>query len=594
MPSRVGFAKTIFENSKQLFKSRSKFPVPHELATTFNVGDIVPLYVSEILPGDTVKIDVAKLIRTSTPIHPTMDDLYFETFWFFTPNRLLWDHWEQFCGASDKAWVDTNANYTIPQIKFDGYILDQETNVPKIEPGSLADYLGIPQGVLTNDNGTDYTLSVSALPFRAYGLIYNYFFRDQNVEDVIPIYTGDNDVIIADQTYGQTVGSDYFNLDNYNYPVYFNCKNSCLTAYKFHDYFTSALPGPLKLAHDVAVPASGYVNVIPQDPAAVSAGVHPTFGTYNSLTGIYTPLDPSYSAGVYSSNVAQTKFNSGDYPHIDKAGVSSPSASAGNLVYDPAGTLGFDNLNITINNLRLAIIVQQWAEKNAISGSRYNEILFSHWGVNAGDSRLQMPEYLGGSMTVLNMGQVVQTSETSSTPLGTLAGNSVTYDNKHEVFKSFVEHGILMCLGVVRTRQTYSQGLECMWNRKTIFDYYDPLFANIGEQPIYAKEAYAFTNMQDAVYGYKEAWSEYKYKPNRVSGVFSPASTGNLASWNYAIQLNHAPVLNKTFLKQSKAEMDRTLAVSSANAPQILASFSFDAEYTRVMNRYNVPGLHRI
>ena len=577
MPNRALLNKTVFDNAKNLNHPRSKFKRPSSLATTFNAGDIIPIYVDEVLAGDSWKIDVDKFIRLSTPINPTMDDLYLETFWFFCPNRILWDHWEQFCGASDKAWVDTT-QYTVPTIE----LFNKGTSA--VKRTSLANYmLSNPNIVMSVNTGVE----VNALPFRAYGLIYNYFFRDENLEDVIPVYTGDSIVVSGND---DIFGHDYFFVNGSTH-YFVDIDNSCLKASAYHDYFTSALPQPQK-GDDVLIPAGGWVSLQqqPGDFVLSGANVFPSFGNLTRGSNFtFSPLTNT-SRAIYAQGISASSTTVESYIQ----GVGGGQIS--NILYDPAGTLGFDNLQITVNNLRLAIIAQQWQELNGRSGSRYQEYLWAHFKTDAGDARLQQPEYLGGSMTLLNMSQVTQTSETDATPLGTLAGNSVTYSTKHEVFKSFVEHGIIMCLAVVRNKRTYSQGIDAMWFRETIFDYYDPLFANIGEQPIYNREIYVSGNQatDKAVFGYKEAWSEYKYKPDKVSGLFSPSVISNLASWNYSSNYVTTPVLSKEWLRQGVTEIDRTLQVTSANAPQFMAQFAFKTETTRVMPRYNIPGLHRI
>lgn len=544
-------------NPTRLDMSRSKFDRSFSLKTSFNVGDIVPFYVDEVLPGDTFDVKTSKVVRMQTLITPIMDNIYLDTYYFFVPNRLVWEHWKQFNGENtESAWLPST-EYSIPQLTAPsgGWSV-----------GTIADYMGIPTGVAN--------LSVSALPFRAYALICNEWFRDENLCDPLVVPTGDATVAGSN-----TVAS----VEDY-------AKGATpYKAAKYHDYFTSCLPAPQK-GPDVMIGLSGEANVF---------GNGYTLGwTNGSLTGgtrsgsslgdqnvkVGTLLSGNASSG--SSN----EMPGGDgklWGIVQKSQISDPAYSG--LIADLSTAT-----SATINQLRLAFQIQKLYEKDARGGTRYTEILKTHFGVTSPDSRLQRPEYLGGNRVPININQVVQNSATveGETPLGNVAGYSVTSDTHSDFRQSFTEHGFVIGVMVARYDHTYQQGIERFWSRKTRFDYYWPVLANIGEQAVLNKEIYAQgTDVDDEVFGYQEAWGDYRYKPNRVTGEMRSQYAQSLDVWHLADDYTELPTLSDSWIREDKSNVDRVLAVTSANANQLFADLYIKNQTTRPMPMYSIPGL---
>lgn len=544
-------------NPTRLDMSRSKFDRSFSLKTSFNVGDIVPFYVDEVLPGDTFDVKTSKVVRMQTLITPIMDNIYLDTYYFFVPNRLVWEHWKQFNGENtESAWLPST-EYSIPQLTAPsgGWSV-----------GTIADYMGIPTGVAN--------LSVSALPFRAYALICNEWFRDENLCDPLVVPTGDATVAGSN-----TVAS----VEDY-------AKGATpYKAAKYHDYFTSCLPAPQK-GPDVMIGLSGEANVF---------GNGYTLGwTNGSLTGgtrsgsslgdqnvkVGTLLSGNASSG--SSN----EMPGGDgklWGIVQKSQISDPSYSG--LVADLSTAT-----SATINQLRLAFQIQKLYEKDARGGTRYTEILKTHFGVTSPDSRLQRPEYLGGNRVPININQVVQNSATveGETPLGNVAGYSVTSDTHSDFRQSFTEHGFVIGVMVARYDHTYQQGIERFWSRKTRFDYYWPVLANIGEQAVLNKEIYAQgTSEDDEVFGYQEAWGDYRYKPNRVTGEMRSQYAQSLDVWHLGDDYSKLPSLSAEWIVEDKTNVDRVLAVTSTNANQLFADLYVKNQTTRPMPMYSIPGL---
>lgn len=544
-------------NPTRLDMSRSKFDRSFSLKTSFNVGDIVPFYVDEVLPGDTFDVKTSKVVRMQTLITPIMDNIYLDTYYFFVPNRLVWEHWKQFNGENtESAWLPST-EYSIPQLTAPsgGWSV-----------GTIADYMGIPTGVAN--------LSVSALPFRAYALICNEWFRDENLCDPLVVPTGDATVAGSN-----TVAS----VEDY-------AKGATpYKAAKYHDYFTSCLPAPQK-GPDVMIGLSGEANVF---------GNGYTLGwTNGSLTGgtrsgsslgdqnvkVGTLLSGNASSG--SSN----EMPGGDgklWGIVQKSQISDPAYSG--LVADLSTAT-----SATINQLRLAFQIQKLYEKDARGGTRYTEILKTHFGVTSPDSRLQRPEYLGGNRVPININQVVQNSATveGETPLGNVAGYSVTSDTHSDFRQSFTEHGFVIGVMVARYDHTYQQGIERFWSRKTRFDYYWPVLANIGEQAVLNKEIYAQgTSEDDEVFGYQEAWGDYRYKPNHVTGEMRSQYAQSLDVWHLGDDYSKLPSLSAEWIVEDKTNVDRVLAVTSTNANQLFADLYVKNQTTRPMPMYSIPGL---
>ena len=545
---------------------RSTFDRSHSLKTSFNVGDIVPFFIDEVLPGDTFNVDTSKVVRLQTLLTPVMDNIYLDTYYFFVPNRLTWSHWKQFNGENtESAWIP-QTEYEIPQITAPasgGWSV-----------GTIADYLGVPTGVPN--------LSVSALPFRAYALVMNEWFRDENLSDplVVPV----DDATVA----GVNTGTFVTDVAKGGLPY---------KAAKYHDYFTSCLPSPQK-GPDVLIPSATSGNfpvvsldnnvpdsVYPQSPLKFGRPADGTFYTYSAED---TRILSNVYKGSTSSVTLSDKTDSAPY-----SGVLAPT----NL-----WALSSSGLGASINQLRLAFQVQKLYEKDARGGSRYIEILKSHFGVTSPDARLQRPEYLGGNRIPININQVVQQSATASgeTAQGTVTGMSVTTDTHSDFTKSFTEHGFVIGVMVARYDHTYQQGLERFWSRKDRFDYYWPVFANIGEQAVKNKEIYAQgpakkdsagNVIDDQVFGYQEAWADYRYKPSRVTGEMRSQYAQSLDVWHLADDYEALPTLSDSWIREDKTNVDRVLAVTSAKSNQLFADIYIKNRTTRPMPMYSIPGL---
>lgn len=571
---------------------RSIFDRSSSHKTSFNVGQLVPLYIDEILPGDTVQLTMSKVVRLQTLLTPIFDNIYFDTYWFFVPMRLTWDHWQAFCGENEEsAWAPTTT-YTIPKMQFpeNGF-----------EPGTLADYMGLPLGV----SGTTGEHLPSALPFRAYALICDAFFRDENLQDPLNIPLGD--------AYQQ--GS---NGDNYVSDVVNGGKP--FVAAKYHDYFTSCLPSPQK-GQPPAVPigADFVGGDFPVYSKTDEIDVGKFYGDAGSVkfaqalryaspiwSGLGTGSNPTNGTFISTETAPASRYSIyGDQGlnywsklSVQDDGAYSSAATGGDNLSNLYPTNLWANVPsqdlsgkaIDINELRLAFAAQRFLERNARGGSRYIELLKSHFGVTSPDARLQRPEYLGGNRVRLNVSAVSNTAQTQDDFLGDLGANSVTADVHFDVSKSFVEHGYLMCVGVCRYDHTYSQGLERFWLRNSLYDFYWPVFANIGEQPVYKDEIF-YQNMPGEVFGYQEAWADYRYKPSRVSGEMRPNAPNTLAYWHLGDNYAAAPTLSDAWIREDKTNVDRVLAVSSTVSNQIFGDFYFQLRMARPMPMYSIPGL---
>lgn len=541
-------------NPTNLDISRSKFNRNHSLKTSFNVGDVVPFYVDEVLPGDTFQLKTSLVARMQTLITPMMDNIYLDTYFFFVPNRLTWNHWKEFNGENTQSAWYPSVEYSVPQLTApatDGWSI-----------GTLADYFGIPTGV----SG----LSVNALPFRAYALIMNEWFRDENLSDPLSVPVDDATVV------GVNTGNYITDVAKGGLPF---------KAAKYHDYFTSCLPAPQK-GPDVTIPVAeiGNAPVVP-----LSSNVPTSLFTGQAYNAV-RPDGSSFSgSGTYGIG-----FNLADGSQVDfggsTAGIPTNRTVISNLWAVQSGSAAA----ATINQLRMAFQIQKLYERDARGGTRYIEILKSHFGVTSPDARLQRPEYLGGNRIPININQVVQSSATASegTPLGDTAAFSLTTDTHGDFIKSFVEHGFIIGVMVARYDHTYQQGLERFWSRKDRFDYYWPVFANIGEQAVLNKEIYAQGNEKDdEVFGYQEAWADYRYKPSRVTGEMRSSAPTSLDVWHLADEYTQLPTLSDSWIREDKSNVDRVLAVTSAVSNQMFADIYVQCEATRPMPVYSIPGL---
>ena len=527
--------------------SRSKFNMNHSVKFSGNVGDIIPFEVQEVLPGDTFQYNTSKVVRLQTLVAPIMDNVYMDTYYFFVPTRLTWEHWKQFNGENTESKWLPSTQYSIPQITAPA---DTGWQI-----GTIADYFGIPTGVPN--------LSVNALPFRAYALICNEWFRDENNLDYLDIPTGDATVA------GVNTGVFVTDVAKGGKPY---------IASKYHDYFTSALPAPQK-GPEVSIGLTGNVPV-------VGNGLTPYGRLDNGDLVAMSQVTQVNSGGAAYGNFL--KFGSGTgSPSFIKAGEVTTDMTTG-LVADMSGITA-----ASINSLRLAFATQRMYERDARGGSRYVEMIKSHFGVVSPDARQQRPEYLGGNRIPININQVVQTSgEVGNTPQGNVAGYSVTSDSHGDFIKSFTEHGFVIGVCVVRYDHTYQQGLHRMWSRKARTDYYLPVFANLGEQPILNKEIYATgSDTDDEVFGYQEAWAEYRYTPSRVSGEMRSQATTSLDVWHLGDYYTQLPVLQSSWIMEDKANLDRALQVTSSVSNQFWCDFYLSCEATRPMPLYSIPGL---
>lgn len=556
-------ANSFFSQYKSdIERPRSRFDRSSSVKTSFNVGDLVPFYLDEVLPGDTFDIETSFVTRLQTLITPPMDDLFLDMYYFYVPSRLCWSHWKEFMGESADAWT-SDVTYQVPQLIY-------EASDKKPLQKSLLDYFGVP----INPSGV---LSISRLPINAYNLIWNEWFRDENLQDAILVDTDDGD-------------------------VRFDANNSAkggklLKVNKLHDYFTSVLPEPQK-GDDVTISSLfGDIPIVTRDAPVVS-GKKPAMMMYNINGG---SLEPNKTVSPVMVGLAP-KLPS--RPN-NVSGFGYDRSQTGEITEDNYGLFYPNNLvgdtssadALTVNSLRLAFATQQMLETDARSGSRYIELLRGHFGVISPDGRLQRPELLSANRTRINVHQIVQQSESGQTPLGTTAAMSLTNNTDNSFVKSFTEHGFVIGLMCARYNHTYQQGLNRMWSRRDRLDYYFPILANIGEQPVYTREIYydndGFGSLDD-VFGYQEAWADYRYKPSIVTGEMRSGIDKSLQSWHFADYYQQKPTLSASWIQEDKTNVDRTLAVTSKVADQIFGDFYIKNLTTRVMPVHSIPGLRKL
>lgn len=551
--------------------SRSTFKRNSSVTTSFNVGEVIPFYVDEVLPGDTFNVKTHKLVRLQTPIAPFVTPMWMDTYYFFVPNRLVWKHWKEFQGENtESAWIP-QTTYEVPQIKAPagGWSV-----------GTIADYMGIPTGVSD--------ISVNALPFRAYAKVMDYFFRNQALQD--PFVIPDNETLQTGSN-----GSNYVSdVANGGKPW---------IARRYNDYFSQALPAPQK-GPSVSLPlfSGGTYPVVGNGHALGFVGT-PTGGTaLDTEFGLYyrggsSGAFPDLSTGAVGQPVGQT-VSSGTFPDSNRVVAVSDDPSKSGLV----ANVSTDVSAVTINELRAAFQLQKYYEQLARSGSRYSEVLKAQFHVDAQDYRLQNPEYLGGSHVSINVSQVVQNSATGSdtTPQGNTAAYSLTTDSHNDFVKSFVEHGFVIGVCVVRYEHSYQQGIERFWSRKKVTDYYIPVFANLGEQAILNKEIYAQGSAavdgsgspyDEQVFGYVPRWNEYRYKPNRITGEMRSSFATSLDVWHLGDDYAQRPVLSDEWLREDKDTVDRVIAVSNRVNNQLFGDFYIENTTTRAMPLHSIPGL---
>lgn len=546
--------------------SRSRFDRSQDIKFTFNVGELIPFFVDEVLPGDTFDITTSKVIRMQTLLRPVMDNIYLDTYFFFVPNRLVWTHWRELMGENrSSAWLPA-VEYSVPRIAL---VDSGETGETGVQPGDNLDYMGVPTNIYSAAVVPGQTAYVNALPLRALCMIYNEWFRDENLTDPINWSDGDSDTNLAGlRTNG--IAKPFL-------------------AAKYHDYFTSCLPAPQK-GPGVTVPTGFDPGKIGGASAIGWPVVTPLATEQNLLnTGTRRGLSWRDKSGVAIGD-PYTTITEIDGNRLFALTSNTADLYPENLFAAPNPLLG-TGITIDVNDLRYAFQLQKLYERDARGGTRYIEIIKSHFNVDSPDARMQRPEYLGGNRIPISIHQIANQSQGESDFLGDLGAMSLTTDKHSDFVKSFTEHGFVIGICVARYDHSYPQGLERMWTRKGRFDYYWPVFANLGEQAVMKSEIYLDPSALDSVFGYQERWAEYRYKPNRVAGEMRSGINNTLDSWHFADYYQSAPSLSDGWIKEDKTNVDRTLAVTSQVSNQLFADIYVKNYTTRPMPLYSIPGL---
>lgn len=565
-----------FSDAPAMYMKRTKFDRSHVYKTTFNSGKLIPVFVDEVLPGDTTRMSVNYFARLATPIKPIMDNIYLDWFFFFVPNRLVWEHWQNFCFEQEDP--DDSTDYVIPTVSATG-------NSKNAYIGSLWDYFGLPVNTSGNLSG------ISALPFRGVYLIWNEWFRDENLQKSVKIQKGDtNEVLNSARSSEQP--SWVFSSGTSIVPGL-----ACPPRGKRHDYFTSALPWTQK-GPGVSVGLAGTASIVDPTPdngyllhsnakqlAVVSATrSEGEGGGYRVAAGDGVVTFSRHGSDSDSSSVGGFAGNS--------SGAVTISAQVGSAYLGNDSYVDLDTSSIfTINSLRTAFQMQKFYERLARGGSRYTEVLRSFFGVVSPDARLQRPEFLGSFTKMVNVNPIAQTSATDTTsPQGNLSAYGVTASKFHGFTKSFVEHGYIFGFVCARADLTYQQGINKMWLRSTVYDFYWPTFAHLGEQAIELREIYAQGSEADTtVFGYQERYAEYRYKPSQITGKFrSSVVNGSLDMWHLSQFFKNAPTLNEEFITENPP-IKRIIAIQ--DEPEFLLDIGFRYTTVRPMPMFGTPGL---
>lgn len=564
---------------------RSKFPMNHGAKMTFKLGELVPIDIIEVLPGDSFEIDLSAVIRTITPVVPVMDNMYMDVYSFFVPNRLCTqkpDDWQKICGENVTSPWANNTEFDLLNTG-NAVLLDKVYNSTYFEIGCPLNYFGFPT---TTDSNIDFSKSniiYNLMPINGYRRIWNEFFRDQNTQNPVPFIT-EQDFIEPNDPSGNLYDLLYVN--------------------KFHDYFTSALPSPQK-GDSVLIPLLGNAPITSDESflnttlSNVASGVFSMGGTPlrvhmsdNDITPTVANISlmaDNGTSGLYNAYSTENQSPSQSNVYINGTNIALSKAEIEKMYADLSQVSG-----ATINQLRLSFAIQRALEKDARGGTRYNEMLLNHFGTSVRDDTLQRAQYISGTRFPLNITQVLQTSSTNETsPLGSTGAFSNTGVSGKMILplKSFNEFGYIYIVACVRCEQSYAQGIAKMYTRNKRFSFYYPVFANIGEQPILNRELYLLDdNKRNDVFGYQEAWAEYRYIPNRVIGGFAPNSgQTSLIPWSYVNDFSSTPSL-ASFMPETRNNFSKT-TVSTNLYYDFIADFYFKTTAVRPMPLYSIPGL---
>lgn len=566
-----------FSDAPAMYMKRTKFDRSHVYKTTFNSGKLIPVFIDEVLPGDTSRLSVNYFARLATPIKPIMDNIYLDWFFFFVPNRLVWEHWQNFCFEQEDP--EDSTDYVIPTVAATG-------NSENAYIGSLWDYFGLPVNTSGNLSG------ISALPFRGVYLIWNEWFRDENLQKSVKIQKGDtNEVLNSARSADQP--SWVFTSGTSIVPGL-----ACPPRGKRHDYFTSALPWTQK-GPGVSIGLAGTASIVDPTPGTGYL-LHSTNAELAAVTAYGGEASSSGGRRIASgtNSISFDRYgSSSDYSSVggfagntnSKVTMSAQAASTylGNDSYVDLDTSSI----FTINSFRTAFQMQKFYERLARGGSRYTEVLRSFFGVVSPDARLQRPEFLGSFTKMVNVNPIAQTSATDETsPQGNLSAYGVTAAKFHGFNKSFVEHGYVFGFVCARADLTYQQGINKMWLRSTVYDFYWTTFAHLGEQAIELREIYAQGSEADTtVFGYQERYAEYRYKPSQITGKFrSSVANGSLDVWHLSQFFKNAPTLNEEFITENPP-IKRIIAVQ--DEPEFLLDIGFKYITVRPMPMFGTPGL---